>query len=157
MQPQCPLSHEVFLYGITDYEPIPLPKFTTSVECGNSTTGFASPADDHIEARLDLNEYHRIRKHVTFLVRAVGESMIDAGIQEDDLLIVDTRLHYRERDIVVCCLNDCLKAKMLERTQGGRLFLVSRNPSFEPIEVQDCDDVKIFGVVKGLSRKFRHD
>ena len=149
-------TFEILLFGIADFTPVLLPKFATSVECGNSTTGFASPADDHIEARLDLNEFHRIRKHVTFLVEAVGDSMIDAGITENDVLIVDTSMEYRENDVVICCLNDSYKAKIIRR-EKGKLYLKSRNPLFAPIEIKEFDDLRIFGVVKGLSRNFRRD
>lgn len=144
------------MHGIAEFELVPLPKFATNVECGNSTTGFASPADDYIETTLDLNEYHNIRRHVTFLVEAVGDSMIDAGISENDLLIVDTGIEYRERDVVICCLNGSYKAKMIQRRQGI-LCLVSRNPLFAPIEIKEHDDLRVFGVVKGFSRNFRRD
>lgn len=149
-------TFEILLFSISDFRPVLLPKFGTTVECGNSTTGFASPADDHIEARLDLNEFHRIRKHVTFLVEAVGDSMIDAGITENDVLIVDTSMDYRENDVVICCLNGSYKAKTITR-EKGKLYLKSRNPLFAPIEIQESDDLRIFGVVKGLSRNFRRD
>jgi len=154
MRLQTRLFDEISLYGITNFVPVRLPKFAVTVECGNSTTGFASPADDYIEARLDLNEYHQIRKHACFLVEAVGDSMIDAGITENDLLIVDTSMDYREGDIVICCLNGSYKAKIIQR-EKEKLFLKSRNPLFAPIEIQEHDDLRIFGVVKGLSRNFR--
>jgi DNA polymerase V len=131
-----------------------LPKFLMRVECGGSTTGFASPADDYIETHLDLNQFHDIRRHACFLVEAVGDSMIDAGITEHDLLIVDTSLDYRENDIVICSVNGTYKAKIIRRMKG-RLFLVSKNPAFAPIEIQEQDDFQVFGVVKGLSRNFR--
>ena len=149
-------TSEILLFSISDFTPILLPKFASIVECGNSTTGFASPADDHVEAHLDLNEFHRIRKHATFLVKAVGDSMSDAGIAENDVLIVDTSMDYRENDIVICCLNGSHKAKTIKR-EKGKLYLKSRNPSFAPIEIQESDDLQIFGVVKGLSRNFRRD
>lgn len=150
------ISPEVTLHAILEHEPILLPKFATSVECGSSTTGFASPADDYIESVLDLNEYHNIRKHTCFLVTGAGQSLRDAGIEDGDVLIVDTSLQYRPRDIVICCLNGSYKAKLLERVQG-KLYLVSRNPLFAPIEVKEYDDLLIFGVTKGLSRNFRRD
>lgn len=149
-------QHEISFFHVATFHPIRLPKFLIPVECGRSTTGFSSPADDYIDARLDLNEYHNIHQHTTFLVRAVGESMIDAGITENDLLIVDTRLMYRTGDIVICCLNDVYKAKILHK-QDGHLYLISRNSAFEPIEIRPSDDLRIFGVVKGFSRNFRRD
>ena len=156
MRTQTPENNEITLYNPADFQPIPLPKFALNVECGSSTTGFASPADDYIDAHLDLNEYHRIRKHTTFLVMAVGDSMIDAGITENDVLIVDTSLIYHENDVVICCLNGSYKAKIIHR-HNGRLFLNSRNAEFAPIEILECDDLRVFGVVTGLSRNFRRD
>ncbi|MPR36729.1 S24 family peptidase [Salmonirosea aquatica] len=116
---------EIIFYGITHSAPVRLPKFAINVECGNSTTGFASPADDYIETRLDLNEYHQIRKHACFLVEAVGDSLIDAGISENDLLIVDTSLNYRENDVVVCCLNGSVQG---QDDKAGRETALSRVP-----------------------------
>lgn len=151
-----PATPEITLYDIGDLQPILLPKFALNVECGNSTTGFASPADDYIESYLDLNEYHNIKKHKCFIVSAVGQSLIDAGIEEGDLLIVDTSLQYRAKDVVICCLNGSYKAKLIERIEG-QLCLVSRNPLFAPIPLREFDDLLVFGVVKGLSRNFRRD
>lgn len=149
-----PSADEIIFHSSAEFKPILLPKFALSVECGSSTTGFASPADDYIETTLDLNEWHGIRKHKCFLVSAYGESMRDAGIEQGDLLIVDTSLQYRPSDIVICCLNGSYKAKIITH-EGGRFYLASRNPLFEPIEIREQDDVAVFGAVSGLSRKFR--
>ena len=156
MRVQTQPFQEIILYDIAEFKPIPLPQFLLRVECGNSTTGFVSPADDHIQAQLDLNEFHNIKKYVTFLVEAAGDSMIDAGITDNDLLIVDTTLQYRDRDVVVCYLNGSLKAKEVKR-EKGKLYLKSRNPNVAAIEIQEHDDLRIFGVVKGFSRNFRRD
>lgn len=154
MRTQIPDSCHIILLEPADNQPVYLPKFALNVECGNSTTGFPSPADDYIEGHLDLNEFHNIRKHACFLVMAVGESMIDAGIHERDLLIVDTTLNYRENDVVICCLNDSYKAKVIKR-KAGKLYLFSRNKQYPPIEILEQDDLQVFGVVQGLSRNFR--
>ena len=144
---------EVIFFPLGATALFPLPLFSQRVECGGSTTGFASPADDYIEAHLDLHQFHGIKRHACFLVKAFGESMIDAGILEGDILIVDTSASYRENSIVVCELNGAYKVKMIQRA-GDKLYLVSRNPSFAPIEIQEYDDLLVFGVVKGLSRNF---
>ncbi|GAB2517141.1 LexA family protein [Spirosoma aerophilum] len=154
MRPFYPDTHEITLYDSPAFELVLLPKFALNVECGSSTTGFASPADDYIEATLDLNEWHGIRRHQCFLVSAYGQSMRDAGIEEGDLLIVDTSLQYRPKDIVICCLNGSYKAKIIMQDRG-RFYLASRNPLFKSIEISEQDDVTVFGVVSGLSRKFR--
>jgi len=145
---------EVRIYPVAHQPGALLPKYAQRVECGGSTTGFANPADDYREPHLSLDEYHNIKRHACFLVEAFGQSMRDAGIEDNDLLIVDTGLDYTENDIVVCEINDSYKAKMIRR-EGGKLYLVSRNPAFAPIEISEFDDVRVFGVVKGFSRNFR--
>ena len=145
---------EVAIYPIAGGPAILLPRFGR-VECGGSKTGFADPTEDYAEARLSLDGFHEIKRHACFLVKAFGHSMTDAGIQENDLLIVDTALEYGEDDIVVCAMNgDAYKAKMIRRIDE-KLYLVSRNPKFEPIEISEADDLRVFGVVKGFSRNFR--
>ncbi|WP_324075450.1 MAG: S24 family peptidase [Erythrobacter sp.] len=64
--------------------PLELPLFTSTVPAG-----FPSPADDHIEGKLDLNEHLVRRPAATFFVRASGESMRGAGIFDGDLLIIE--------------------------------------------------------------------
>lgn len=70
------------------------------------------------------------------------------------ILIVDTTLNYRENDIVICSLNNFYTAKIIQKL-NSKLFLISKNPNFSPVEIQEYDDFRVFGVVKGLSRKFR--
>lgn len=65
------------------------PKLELPLFSANVPAGFPSPADDHIEGKLDLNEHLVRRPAATFFVRASGESMRDAGIFDGDLLIID--------------------------------------------------------------------
>ena len=145
---------EIHFFSIDDCDVIELNKYLMPVECGTSATGFPSPADDYVDIMLDLNDFHGIKKHTCYLVEARGDSMIDAGITDRDILIVDTTLDYRENDIVICSLNNFYMAKIIKRFKD-KLFLMSKNPNFEPVEIQEYDDFRVFGVVKGLSRKFR--
>lgn len=154
MKPRDPSNNEVRLHSLPASGRLRLLKSRVPVECGGSTTGFASPADDYLERRLDLHEFYNVKANVCFLVEAKGQSMIDADIQENDLIVVDTSLEYREGDLVVCTLNDALKLKLIEQRDGG-LYLVSRNPAFAPIPIDEFDDFRVFGVAKGLARNFR--
>lgn len=147
-------SEEITFYSVGESEPIEVKKYLIPVECGNSTTGFPSPADDYVEGILDLNQFLGIKSHTCYFVEAKGDSMVDAGISERDILVVDTSLNYRDNDIVICSINGNFKAKIIKRI-NGQYFLYSKNPNFEPVEIQEFDDVRIFGVVKGLTRKFR--
>jgi len=101
-----------------------LPLFFNAV-----SAGFPSPADDFIEARIDLNK--QLVKHptATFLVRVVGDSMINAGIRADDILIVDRSIEPRSGQIVVAAINGELTVKRYHKTDEG-VFLLPENESY---------------------------
>lgn len=108
--------------------------------------GFPSPADDHIEGRLDLNQHLVRRPAATFFARADGESMRDAGIFDGDLLIVDRGVDPEPNDIVVVTIDGGLAVKRLARCGNG-WQLAPANPAFSPIPVDPEDGVQIWGVV----------
>ena len=89
---------------------IELPIFSSPVEAG-----FPSPADDHIEGKLDLNEHLVRRPAATFFVRASGQSMRDAGIFDGDLLIIDRGVTPQPDDIVIAILEGDLTVKRLKK------------------------------------------
>lgn len=98
-----------------------LPLFTSTVPAG-----FPSPADDHIEGKLDLNEHLVRRPAATFFVRASGESMRGAGIFDGDLLIIDRGVTPQPDDIVIAILQGELTVKRLRKTEGN-WHLVAEN------------------------------
>lgn len=108
--------------------------------------GFPSPADDHSDGALDLNDLVIRRPSATFYARAEGESMRDAGIFDGDLLVVDRSLSPDPGNIVVAVLNGCLTVKRLTR-RGGQWLLVSDNPAYAAIPMPEDDDCLIWGVV----------
>ena len=112
------------------------------------TAGFPSPADDHMEGKLNLNDLVARRPAATFYARASGESMIGAGIGDGDLLVVDRSLSPIEGDIVVAVIDGGLTVKRLERLgkdKGWRL--AAANPAFQPLAIDPEDGVTIWGVV----------
>lgn len=114
--------------------------------CSKVQAGFPSPADDYIERYLDLNTEYIQHPSATFLVTATGESMIDAGIFDGDVLLVDKSLEATDGSIVIAALNGELTVKRLSR-QKGRTQLIPANPKFPPIEITEELDVVIWGVV----------
>jgi DNA polymerase V len=108
--------------------------------------GFPSPADDHLERALDLNEHLVKHPSATFFVRVQGESMRDAGIRTGDILVVDRSLTAASGNIVVAMLDGDFTVKRLRR-HGGRLFLEAEADGFEPWEISDSRDLVIWGVV----------
>lgn len=126
----------------------PLPYFIERVPAG-----FPSPATGYVEASIDLNELCISHPNATFLVRAGGLSMIDAGIYPNDLLVVDRSLEAQHCDIIVCAINGefTVKELCLEPTPK----LVAYNPDFDDIILNDEIDFEVFGVVKNIIREVK--
>lgn len=118
-----------------------LPLFASRV-----AAGFPSPADDHLEDGLDLNEHLIRRPAATFFVRVKGNSMIGAGIHHGDLLVVDRSLEPKSGTVVIAVVNGELTVKRL-RLENGRLWLMPENPEYVPLEIQDGMELMIWGVV----------
>ena len=98
--------------------------------------GFPSPADDYLEDKIDLNQYLVKHPASTFLVRASGESMINAGIFPDDILVVDRSLKAEDRKVVIAVVDNELTVKRY-RKKGKKIFLEPENDAFDPIIIAD--------------------
>ena len=118
----------------------PLPVFATGVRAG-----FPSPADDHAEPGLDLNELVD-NPAATFCAWAEGDSMIDLGILDGDLMIIDRSLTPRHEDVVVADINGAFTVKRLIQKSSGSC-LMPANPDYPPIPITANDEVRIWGVV----------
>ncbi len=119
----------------------PLPLAVSSV-----SAGFPSPADDYLEGTLDLNQHLIKHPAATFFVRVAGDSMIDAGIHDADLLLVDRSLEAADGKVVIAVINGELLVKRMRKV-GKRLFLLPENQAYQPIEVQEEMDFELWGVV----------
>ena len=108
--------------------------------------GFPSPANDYIEKKLDLNEHLIKHPAATFFVRATGDSMINAGIHHNDILIVDRALEPINNRIVIAIVEGELTVKRILKSQD-RLFLMPDNTQYKSIEVTEEMNVEIWGVV----------
>lgn len=116
--------------------------------------GFPSPADDYVEAFLDLNEHLIEHKEATFFVQASGDSMTGAGIQEGNLLVVDRALEAQHGDVVIAVIDGELTVKRLDKRRG-RIRLIAENPAYEPIELKDGQELSIWGVVTSVIQRFK--
>jgi len=114
--------------------------------------GFPSPASDYVEQKLDLNEYLIKHPAATYFVRVEGDSMINAGIFENDILIVDRALEARNNDVVVAALNGELTVKRIHY-KNDRAFLIADNPDYNPMEITPEMDFNIWGVVTYVIHK----
>lgn len=122
------------------------PLVTASVACG-----FPSPAEDHLERALDLNELHSIGTPTVFIVRVQGESMILRGYLPGDFAIVDKAKAPVNGCIVVACINGDFTMKTYYK-RGNKVVLKAENPAFADINVPAEAEFQIWGVVTGCSR-----
>ncbi|MFO7896133.1 MAG: translesion error-prone DNA polymerase V autoproteolytic subunit [Candidatus Cloacimonadales bacterium] len=110
------------------------------------SAGFPSPAQDYIEAELDLNEHLVAHPAATYFVRVAGNSMTEAGIFDNDILIVDRSLEPAHRKIVIAILDGELTVKRL-LIKAGKWFLQPENSEFSALEITAESDLIIWGVV----------
>jgi len=116
------------------------------------SVGFPSPANDYLESPIDLNKYLIKNNVATFLIRVSGESMINANIGDQAILVVDRSLKPRHGSIVVASLDGEFVCKRLQLKP--RLCLLPENPAYEPIYVQHGQDLDIMGTVTAAINKF---
>jgi DNA polymerase V len=116
--------------------------------------GFPSPADDYMEGSLDLNTHLIKHPAATFFVRAIGESMKNAGIYSGDILIVDRSLEADDNTVVIAAVNGELTVKRLKK-EANLLSLVSDNEEYAPIPISEGMDFSIWGVVTTVIHEFR--
>lgn len=130
--------------SITDECEIPF--FDMKVQAGSP-----SPADGHMCNRLDLNRHLIKNPNATFFVQVTGESMIDAGIKENDLLVVDRAIEATNNKIVIAVVNNEFTVKRL-KIINNEAFLMPENTKFLPIKMEEGS--YIWGVVTSVIQKF---
>lgn len=131
---------------------IRLPLFQSKVPAG-----FPSPADDHVETRLDPNEYLIDQADTTFFVTIQGESMIEAGLLPGDKAVVDRGKLPQAGDIVLAIVDGEFTIKILAKQKNGLPKLLPANASgqYQPILIQPAMTFEVWGVVTGSFRRFR--
>lgn len=125
--------------------PMALPLF------GPIAAGFAAPVEEQAEDTVTLEDYLVRDKAATFLLRVKGDSMIDAGIREGDLVIVERGKEPKVGEIVVGVLDGEYTLKRL-RKEKGKFYLHAENPEYP--DLYAMNELQVAGVVKGLIRKY---
>jgi len=118
------------------------------------SAGFPSPAEDYIEKTLDLNELCVQHPAATFFVRVEGESMIGAGIFPGDVLVVDRSLRAQHGDIIIASLESEMTVKELHLNPPP-VYLLPRNPAYQPILIEEGMELEVFGVVTNVVRSLK--
>ena len=110
------------------------------------SAGFPSPADDYTEENIDLNEHLISNPFSTFFLRVKGDSMINAGIKDKDLIIVDKSLIAKPGNIVIAMIDGEFTIKRLS-IKNDELYLKAENHNYPDFSFKNHIDVQIWGVV----------
>ncbi|MES2812146.1 MAG: translesion error-prone DNA polymerase V autoproteolytic subunit [Bacteroidota bacterium] len=108
--------------------------------------GFPSPAADFTENTIDLNKELSKNPLATFYIKVKGNSMIDAGINDRDILVVDRSLEPRDNKIAVCLVDGEFTVKRI-KLEEDYLLLMPENEEFQPIKVSENNQLIIWGIV----------
>lgn len=116
--------------------------------------GFPNPAEDAGGVGLDLNDLLVKHPVSTYYLRVEGDSMIGAGINTGDIVVVDKSLEPRHGDIVVAAVEGDFTLKRLKK-QGRQAWLMAENPNYQPIALHEATDAHLWGVVTFVIHKAR--
>ena len=123
-----------------------LESFLSMPYIGRISCGFPSPADDHLDEAIDLNREYIKNKSSTYFGRVSGDSMIDAGLENGDLLIIDKSLKPKHGNIAVCFLDGDFTVKRI-RIEEGKIWLMAENKNYDPIEITPDNELMVWGIV----------
>ncbi len=138
--------------SINIYHPNQNSEFTLPNVGSQIAAGFPSPAEDYLEAMLDLNKELIKNPSSTFYGRVKGVSMRDAGVDHGDLLVIDKSLTYRNNALAVCFINGEFTLKRIKR-EGETLVLMPANRDYQPIVVKEDADFAVWGIVTYIIKK----
>lgn len=114
--------------------------------------GFPSPAEDFKEQRLSLDSELIKNKEATFFARVSGQSMIGAGLDDNDLLVIDRSIEPTNNKIAVCFLDGEFTVKRL-RVDKDEVWLQPENPNYPIINITTENDFVIWGIVTNVIKK----
>ena len=124
-------------------------KYRQSLFEAKVSAGFPSPAADYEEDKLDLNKYLIKHPAATFFVRAIGDSMVGAGIHCGDLLVVDRSLEPRDKSVVIAVIDGELTVKRI-RIKKKKFTLEPENENYSVQEINEDTDFQVWGVVTNV-------
>lgn len=110
------------------------------------SAGFPSPALDFVDLSIDLNRHLIKHPSATFYGRVKGDSLINAGISNGDLLIIDRSIEPANGKIAVCYIDGEFTAKRIQISRN-EVWLIPENEAYQPIRVTEDNDFMIWGIV----------
>ena len=116
------------------------------------SAGFPSPADDFKETRISLDRELVKNKEATFYARVSGDSMVGAGLDDGDLLVIDRSLNPENGKIAVCLIDGNFTVKRIKK-EKYKLFLVPENEKYKKIEIKEENELIIWGIVEYVIKK----
>lgn len=116
------------------------------------SAGFPSPASDFMENNIDLNKELSENPLATFYIKVKGNSMIDAGIEDQDVLIVDRSIEPQDNKIAICFIDGEFTVKRI-KLQKDCLYLIPENSNYSPIKVTEANELIIWGIVTYVIKK----
>ncbi len=119
---------------------------------GNIAAGFPSPALEHIQDPLNLVELITQHTDATFYGQVKGNSMIEAGYEDGDIIVIDRSVPHKNNKPAVCFVDGNFTIKKVKK-KDGRCWLMPANKDFEPIEITEESNAMIWGMVTWVLKK----
>ena len=116
------------------------------------SAGFPSPADDFKEVRISLDKELVKNKESTFYARVSGDSMIEAGLDDGDLLVIDRSLSPENGKIAVCFIDGEFTVKRIKK-EKNKVYLMPENKKYKPLEIKEENQLIMWGIVEYVIKK----
>jgi|AntRauTorckE5430_2_1112549.scaffolds.fasta_scaffold44819_2 DNA polymerase V len=116
------------------------------------SAGFPSPADDFLDIKIDLNREFIKNPNSTFYARVRGQSMVGAGLNNGDLLIIDRSLEPKNDKIAVCFVDGEFTVKRIKK-EKDTVWLIPENEKYAPIQITADNEFVIWGMVTTVIKK----
>ena len=136
------MLNDKITFFLPDFEnPNELPYISSGIKAG-----FPSPAADFDESKISLDNVLVKNREATFYAKASGTSMIGAGIDDGDILVIDRSIEPQNNKVVVCYIDGEFTIKRI-KVEKDCVYLMPENAAFQPIKVTDQNQLIIWGMV----------
>ena len=116
------------------------------------SAGIPSPAGDYKQERISLDKELIKNQEATFFARVSGESMINAGLEDGDLIVIDRSIEPTNNKIAVCFIDGEFTVKRL-KVKKGKIWLQPENSNYKGIEIKEDNELIIWGIVTNVIKK----